>query len=323
LLSIGGWDLNTNDDTKAYFSTVAANDTFTATFAQSAVAYARKYDFDGISVDWFFPAFVTQGGTSADKANFVKLITAVRESIDADAASSGDTALLLSITVSGNLDVADAGYDVPSLAPLVDIINVMTYDYAGDWTTSTQVHTDFPSAKDSLDFYLVQGAPKEKLLMSVATFGRSFTVSDADTNDAVVDIPVSGIGNALTASNTAGLVAYYEIVTMKQDSSSKSGSDGVSGGSILAYNSDQWVAYDDVDQVKVKAQYVVDNDFGGVMVWSVDLDDFANGFPLTSAVASTLGIEAGSGSDSDAALSASVTFVSVIIAVFGFCLSLL
>jgi len=305
LLSIGGWDLNTNDGTKGYFSSVASDDAKSETFANSAVAYARKYDFDGISVDWFFPAFTTQGGTSADKANFVKLITAVREAIDADATSSGETALLLSITVSGNLDVADAGYDVPSLAALVDFINVMTYDYAGDWSTTTQVHTDFPAAKDSLDYFLVQGAPKEKLLLSVATFGRSFTVKDANSNDAAVDIDVSGTGTALVASNTAGLVAYYEILTLKQDSSVKTSTDGLSGGSILTYNSDQWVAYDDVDQVKVKAQYVVDNSFAGVMVWSVDLDDFANGFPLTSAVASTLDIEVGS--TTDAAFTAPVS----------------
>ncbi|CAG2057946.1 unnamed protein product [Timema podura] len=35
-----------------------------------------------------------------------------------------------------------------------------------------------------------------------------------------------------------------------------------------------WVAYDDPESIAEKAQYVLDMELGGAMVWSIDMDDF-------------------------------------------------
>lgn len=41
-----------------------------------------------------------------------------------------------------------------------------------------------------------------------------------------------------------------------------------------AYYKYQWMSYDDEQSVKIKAKYAMHENFGAIMVWSVDTDDF-------------------------------------------------
>ena len=43
-----------------------------------------------------------------------------------------------------------------------------------------------------------------------------------------------------------------------------------------AYSSTQWVGFDDSKMIRKKSEYVMQNGFGGAMVWALDLDDFKN-----------------------------------------------
>ena len=46
----------------------------------------------------------------------------------------------------------------------------------------------------------------------------------------------------------------------------------------FASSGNQWVGYDDLESIAVKANYIMSQDFGGAMFWAVDLDDFSNSF---------------------------------------------
>ena len=43
-----------------------------------------------------------------------------------------------------------------------------------------------------------------------------------------------------------------------------------------AHSGNQWVGYDDIDMVAIKAQYILDNQLGGGMFWDLPSDDFQN-----------------------------------------------
>ena len=67
LLAVGGWTAGS-----APFSTLAASSTLRKNFATASAAYLRTYGFDGLDMDWEYPAL--RGGAAADKANFVLLL---------------------------------------------------------------------------------------------------------------------------------------------------------------------------------------------------------------------------------------------------------
>ena len=43
----------------------------------------------------------------------------------------------------------------------------------------------------------------------------------------------------------------------------------------VAVKGSQWVGCDDIGMIRAKSQYVMENGFGGGMIWALDLDDFA------------------------------------------------
>ena len=45
--------------------------------------------------------------------------------------------MLLSAAVSPSKTIMDVGYDVPAISQYLDWINVMTYDYHGQWDKKT------------------------------------------------------------------------------------------------------------------------------------------------------------------------------------------
>lgn len=44
----------------------------------------------------------------------------------------------------------------------------------------------------------------------------------------------------------------------------------------VAWKGNQWVGYDDVEQIRLKSEMVKKYGYGGGMIWALDLDDFNN-----------------------------------------------
>jgi chitinase len=60
-----------------------------------------------------------------------------------------------------------------------------------------------------------------------------------------------------------------------------------------AYSRDQWLSYDNLQSISIKATYAANNKLGGAMVWSIESDDFLNicgdgKFPLMTAISKGL-----------------------------------
>ena len=126
-ISIGGW----TDSGK--FSDAALTDSTRRLFTSSALdLFIRQRPglFDGIDIDWEFPV---EGGMEGnierpvDKQNFTLLLAELRRQLDAQGALD-HRHYELTIAASARLGEI-ANVEIERIEPLLDFINVMTYDY--------------------------------------------------------------------------------------------------------------------------------------------------------------------------------------------------
>ncbi|RXG60009.1 hypothetical protein Avbf_10088 [Armadillidium vulgare] len=176
-----------------------------------------------------------------------------------------------------------AAYDVPGISTYLDHINVMTYAYyeasSGKTGHDSPLYA-YPGEPDpyfntnyTINLWINKGADPLKVIMGFPMYGISLTLADPSVNG--LNAPTTGCGEAGPYTGACGTLAYYEICynveqgwTVVQDPLGNMGP--------YAYSGDQWVSYDDVAMVQTKSEYVLSMGLGGAMIWSLDLDDFAN-----------------------------------------------
>lgn len=76
-LSVGGWDLG-----GAPFSNMVRFSGARKTFIDSATSFMKKWGFDGIDLDWEYPAASDRGGRDEDTKNFVQLVKELKDAFD-------------------------------------------------------------------------------------------------------------------------------------------------------------------------------------------------------------------------------------------------
>ncbi|XP_077013569.1 chitinase-3-like protein 1 [Tamandua tetradactyla] len=288
LLSVGGWTFGSQR-----FSKLASNTQSRQTFIKSVPPFLRTYGFDGLDLAWLYPG-------RRDKRHFTTLIKEMKAEF-AKEAQPGTEQLLLSAEVSAGKVNIDHGYDIPQISQHLDFINLLTYNFHGAWRQTTGHHSPlfkgqedanidrFNNVDYAVSYMLRLGAPANKLVMGIPTFGKSFTLASANTG---IRAPISGPGLAGHFTREAGILAYYEICKFLH-------------GAIVyklsnqqvpyATKGNQWVGYDDQESIKSKVRYLKQKQLAGAMVWALDLDDFRGSFcgqkirfPLTNTVKDTL-----------------------------------
>ncbi|KAL3199531.1 hypothetical protein MRX96_013854 [Rhipicephalus microplus] len=264
MLAVGGWMLGS-----APFREVTENSYRQSLFVFNAIDFLREKGFDGLDVDWEFPR------GADDKKRLAGLIKELRVAFDGEALASKKPRLILSMAAPASFEAISAGYDVEELNKHVDMINMMTYDFHGDWERQ-----DYSAGE-----WVRKGASKEKLLVGIPTYGRTFTLGDNNLTD--IGAPSVAGGKPGNYTGETGFLSFFEICDLL-----RSGATLVWDNEQMvpyAYKEDQWVGFDDQRSLKLKVQWLKQAGYGGVMVWSVDLDDFkgsctGQSYPLLTAI---------------------------------------
>eukprot|EP00002_Diphylleia_rotans_P009338 TRINITY_DN1945_c0_g1_i1.p1 TRINITY_DN1945_c0_g1~~TRINITY_DN1945_c0_g1_i1.p1 ORF type:complete len:407 (+),score=93.65 TRINITY_DN1945_c0_g1_i1:47-1267(+) len=291
LISLGGWNFNSFPETKYIFSNMASSPSSRATFIQNCINYARTHGFDGVDIDWEYPANPSQGGSPQDKQNFVYLLREFRTAINNEYVPPGKQRLLLTIAAPAGESNIYPGYDIANIHGSLDWINLMTYDMHGAWESVTGANTPLYDPTSSLNIdnavniWLAGGAPANKLILGLGTYGRSWTLANPSNNG--MNAPAVGAGNAGTYTREGGFLSYYEIVTMLGNGATRAYDN--TRKVPYAYLGNQWVCYDDTGSIETKVDYLRSRGLGGGMVWALDLDEFRNAaYPLCRAAANRL-----------------------------------
>ncbi|XP_036007451.1 chitinase, acidic.1 [Fundulus heteroclitus] len=277
LLSVGG----TVNGVSPFIAMVGKPESREA-FIKSAISFLRTHNFDGLNLAWEYPGH--NGSPPEDKERFTLLITELAKAFQDDATDNRKTKLLLSVNVAGFISTIDKAYEVNKIAPHVDFMNIMTYDFHGHWEPVTGHNSPlYRSAVDigsklhyninsSVSHWRIQGAPAEKLLLGFPTYGRTYRLS---TSASGLGAPSNGPADAGPYTRTAGFWAYYEIC----DFTNSATVSWISEQEVpYATYGSAWVGYDDKRSISSKVQWMTRASLGGAHVWTLDMDDFSGSF---------------------------------------------
>ncbi|KMZ09031.1 uncharacterized protein Dsimw501_GD16968, isoform G [Drosophila simulans] len=289
MIAIGGWN-----EASSRFSPLVASNERRQQFIKNILKFLRQNHFDGIDLDWEYPAH-REGGKSRDRDNYAQFVQELRAEFEREAEKTGRTRLLLTMAVPAGIEYIDKGYDVPKLNKYLDWFNVLTYDFHSSHEPSVNHHAPLYSLEEdseynydaelnidySIKYYLKAGADRDKLVLGIPTYGRSYTLINEESTE--LGAPAEGPGEQGDATREKGYLAYYEICqTLKDDPEWTVVQPNANVMGPYAYRRNQWVGYDDEAIVRKKAEYVVAQGLGGIMFWAIDNDDFrgtCNGKP--------------------------------------------
>lgn len=211
--------------------------------------------FDGFDIDWESP----QAG---DAGNFRALLEEFRRQMNAV-----HPGLRLSIAV-GHSPHMLPGTDFAAVAPLVDEVGIMNYDYTGPWSSTTGFlaplftnpndphHSN--SIEQSIANYEAAGVPAKKLLMGIPFYGYSWTAVSKTDN---------GLFQAGRGVHSDEPYRYVRTLsasfTAYRDQRSQA---------PWLFNGNTFWTYEDPISVRYKVSYAAHQHLGGIMIWELSGD---------------------------------------------------
>ena len=263
LLSLGGWGgCETCSDV---FSTEPAREEF----SQSVKQLLTYFKADGLDLDWEYPAISGYPGhrfVPEDKPNFTRLVAQLRKAIGPKNE--------ISFAAGGFTTFLQQSIEWKKVMPLLDRVNLMTYDLVHGYSQVTGHHTPIystPQQKESADnairFLDSVGIPRNKLVIGAAFYARIFENVDSVNNGLYQPgkfkkgVPFKLYPKEFTEEN--GYVYHWDPVAKAP----------------WLYNAKQklFVTYDDTTSMRLKTAYAVDQKLNGIMFWQLADDTTSNG----------------------------------------------
>lgn len=83
MLAIGGWN-----EASSRFSPLVANPDRRQQFIRNILKFLRQNHFDGLDLDWEYPAF-RDGGKPRDRDNYAQFVEELRSEFDRESSKTG------------------------------------------------------------------------------------------------------------------------------------------------------------------------------------------------------------------------------------------
>ena len=268
LLSLGGWG-----------GCAPCSDVFSTAEGRNEFAASTKelLDFfkaDGLDLDWEYPAIEGHPGHAykkEDKTNFTLLVEALRKTLGKKA--------IISFAAGGFDKFLQESINWQAVMPIIDFVNLMSYDLVSGFSKVTGHHTPLysnstqkQSADNAIRYFQSINVPLKKIIIGAAFYARTWE-DVKDINNGIYQqgnfkhfISFSQCDQRL--SKDSGFVYYRDSIAKAP----------------YAYNkrTNTFATFDDEESVTEKVKYVKQQKLGGIMFWELSLDKPVNG--LLSAI---------------------------------------
>jgi chitinase len=264
ILSMGGWG------GCASCSGVFSTEKGRQEFSKSVLQILKLYKADGFDLDWEYPAIESVPGFKyipADRQNFTELIKTLRGTLGSE--------FELSFAAGGFTEYLTQSVEWKKVMPLVDYVNLMTYDLVNGnskrtghlsplYSTAGQAE----SVDHAVNFLDSIGIPMQKVVIGLAFYARIFSEVEPLNNGLYQKGTYSSSMlfkdfEEKTGNKEAGYIKYW-------DNAAKA---------PYAYNASAktYATYDNLRSVFYKTKYAKERKLGGVMFWELEGDKKSDG----------------------------------------------
>jgi chitinase len=258
LISIGGGD----GIQGRRFNKMAGSETSRQAFVKNVHRFLVQFGYDGVDIDWEVP-------NAPNRADCTTLMQELRTELPSP--------WLISMATTADPRNYGAGLDIPALAPIVDFMNVMTYDFYGTWSGATghvspllQSPADpaqAGSVKTSMDLYADEyGVPLAQLNIGTPFYGYEW------------DGTAQLWAQCSTCASSSPNYAPYIKDLVNQQGWTRNFDDlaiapYLTNPDIQNLNVPGFITYDDESTTARKTRYVMQKrGFGGVFMWELSGD---------------------------------------------------
>ncbi|KAL0939539.1 uncharacterized protein CTRU02_206149 [Colletotrichum truncatum] len=271
LIAIGGWTFNDPGPTATTFSDIARSESAQKAFIKSLVSMMSTYDFDGVDLDWEYPVAKDRSGRDEDFENFPKFLANLKKSLKATGGRDE-----VSLTLPASLWYLQH-FDIVALQKHVDFFNIMSYDLHGTWDKTNKwvgpylnAHTNLTEIKEAMNLLWRNNIDPDKVVLGTGFYGRAFTATSP--NCLTPGCTYESGAPRQPCSNEISVMLQSEIMDVIKRTGNKPVLNKEAAVKILTFDSNQWVAYDDEDTFKLKADFAREQCLSGIMVWAISGD---------------------------------------------------
>jgi len=259
-VSLGGWGQCES------FPGIAADPNLRATFVKNVMDFIVRHGYDGVDVDWEFPA------NPEEKASLNLLMRDIRKAGD----KLGRPFILTMAISAGTWSHTQNDYT--ELSRYVDWYNVMTYDYHGNWTIHAGHLAPLMGFQESVNTTMKflmdkMNVPAKQIVLGLPFYGRLFTASY-----------IGAIGSG------GDSIPYRTIVDKIDTGWQKKWDDAAQATYLVNPMKTQILTYDSPKTIIMKCKYAQQKGLRGVMIWAAGSDYISDkSEPLLEAVGSAYG----------------------------------
>jgi chitinase len=228
------------------FPVIAANDKSRSRFIKEVRQFIFANCLDGVDIDWeYWSGYVNDVVVPAESNALVTIVKELKKELSP-----------FNLGISIDLGASDWGgkHFFDEIPDYVDNLMVMSYDFSGPWSDPGP-HSAYEDAIGSgntqsstgLAYWVnYRGWPKGHVLLGVPFYGKDF-------------------------DQAGGLqLTYADILKQYPDA--------------YKYNRVNNIYYDGIKTMSDKTQYVIDNNFSGIMIWEITQDSKVDSTSLLNAV---------------------------------------